>query len=72
MHSINVDDVNLRQLVTPRMKFGILLYYSGWLLHFTTCIGIIGAGSANSIVASVHGVDDIGTAALHIAFGITN
>ncbi|KAI6192748.1 Ceramide kinase [Aphelenchoides besseyi] len=31
--------------------------------------GIIGAGSANSIVSSVHGVDDCPTAALHIAVG---
>lgn len=31
--------------------------------------GIIGAGSANSIVASVHGVDDCPTAAIHIAIG---
>uniref|UniRef100_A0A915EK75 DAGKc domain-containing protein n=1 Tax=Ditylenchus dipsaci TaxID=166011 RepID=A0A915EK75_9BILA len=31
--------------------------------------GIIGAGSANSIVSSVHGVDDPTTAAIHIAIG---
>lgn len=31
--------------------------------------GIIGAGSANSIVSSVHGVDDCPTAAVHIAIG---
>ena len=31
--------------------------------------GIIGAGSANSIVSSVHGVDDCPTAAIHIAIG---
>lgn len=33
-------------------------------------LGIIGAGSANSIVASVHGVDDCPTAAIHIAIGL--
>lgn len=32
--------------------------------------GIIGAGSANSIVSSVHGTDDCPTAAIHIAIGI--
>lgn len=32
-------------------------------------LGIIGAGSANSIVSSVHGVDDCPTAAIHIAIG---
>ncbi|VDK45607.1 unnamed protein product [Anisakis simplex] len=31
--------------------------------------GIIGAGSANSIVSSVHGTDDCPTAAIHIAMG---
>ncbi|KAK0425910.1 hypothetical protein QR680_009452 [Steinernema hermaphroditum] len=31
--------------------------------------GIIGAGSANSIVSSVHGIDDCPTAAIHIAIG---
>ncbi|VDN94114.1 unnamed protein product [Brugia pahangi] len=31
--------------------------------------GIIGAGSANSIVSSVHGTDDCPTAAIHIALG---
>ncbi|MFH4978679.1 hypothetical protein AB6A40_005388 [Gnathostoma spinigerum] len=31
--------------------------------------GIIGAGSANSIVSSVHGTDDCSTAAIHIAIG---
>ncbi|KAL7077402.1 hypothetical protein ACQ4LE_003244 [Meloidogyne hapla] len=31
--------------------------------------GIIGAGSANSIVSSVHGVNDCPTAAIHIAIG---
>ena len=31
--------------------------------------GIIGAGSANSIVSSVHGIDDCRTAAIHIAIG---
>ena len=31
--------------------------------------GIIGAGSANSIVSSVHGVGDRPTAAIHIALG---
>jgi len=31
--------------------------------------GIIGAGSANSIVSSVHGINDCPTAAIHIAIG---
>ncbi|VDN59982.1 unnamed protein product [Dracunculus medinensis] len=31
--------------------------------------GIIGAGSANSIVSSVHGTNDYSTAAIHIAIG---
>ncbi|CEF66383.1 Ceramide kinase [Strongyloides ratti] len=31
--------------------------------------GIIGAGSANSIVSTVHGIDDVPTAAIHIAIG---
>lgn len=31
--------------------------------------GIIGAGSANSIVSTVHGTDDCSTAAIHIAIG---
>lgn len=31
--------------------------------------GIIGAGSANSIVSSVHGTDDCPTAAIHVAMG---
>uniref|UniRef100_A0A0N4ZU84 DAGKc domain-containing protein n=1 Tax=Parastrongyloides trichosuri TaxID=131310 RepID=A0A0N4ZU84_PARTI len=31
--------------------------------------GIIGAGSANSIVSTVHGIDDVSTAAIHIAIG---
>lgn len=44
--------MNVDELVTPRLRFGI-----------------IGAGSANSIVSSVHGVDDCPTAALHIALG---
>lgn len=34
--------------------------------------GIIGAGSANSIVSSVHGVDDWATAAIHVAIGKIN
>jgi hypothetical protein len=31
--------------------------------------GIIGAGSANSIVSSVFGINDCATAALHISIG---
>lgn len=35
--------------------------------HFR--FGIIGAGSANSIVSTVHETNDWGTAAVHIALG---
>ena len=48
----DVTDFNVDQLVSPKMRFGI-----------------IAAGSANSIVTSIHGTDDPFTAAIHIVKG---
>ncbi|KAI1709077.1 diacylglycerol kinase catalytic domain-containing protein [Ditylenchus destructor] len=50
--AVDIADLNVDHLVTPRVRFGI-----------------IGAGSANSIVSSIHGVDDTATAGIHIVIG---